>query len=535
MNPKLAKLKAYKQVIGVGLAALVLTLIFVPLQQADAFNAVISLPNATGNTATQNSQGEDFTVALTAGPNELFAITSISIIVDNSLSTVRLTNFNPNGSFASGDTGIIKNNAVTISSSASSYGYAYGSGIITSGFSFNAPYSYAYSASVGYLGGNTLGNSNPSASTNLVTGYLGPTTINISGKINTALLPPGTHTIDVFIDTSSGGNNVDTIVANQLIFTVNQSATVVQETVSAGTNVSLPPITVPGVTAPITVTISNVQTGGTIVVEEKPAATLLAETPGIFAAVGTSSTLTIGTSTGNTVGAILDIDISAITLGSGATIDVTIPYDPTLLPPGFNEANVKFFHWNGAAWQDVTLSVDTAANTVTGRLTSLSPVVAGYTSVAPQPGGNVPGGGGAATSGGGTGVDLTPTYPDSYFVNNPLAKVQLQSTAFKGQNGQNILAARTGAQLSIDTSFKNYQQSSQAYAIIIQVIDSSGFTADVGWVTGTLASGETAVASRSWVAADPDNYTVRIFVWDGISQVPTALSIVTDKPLSVVS
>ncbi|NWG36450.1 MAG: hypothetical protein HXY31_02410 [Nitrososphaera sp.] len=337
------------------------------------------------------------------------------------------------------------------------------------------------------------------------------------------------------IQTNAGGNGVDELVAPQLTFTVNSSPAIIQIPVSSGTNVSLPPITVPGVSTPITVTISNVQTGGTIVVEQVSPSTLLADNPGIFSAVGTSSSLTIGTSTGNTIGTVFEIDTSSITLGSGATIDVTIPYDPTLLPPGFNEANVKFFHWTGTAWVDVTLTVDTAANTITGRLTSLSPVVAGYTSVAPSGGGAVGGGGGGGTTGGGTGIDLTPTYPDSYFVNNPLAKVQVQSTAFIGSSGQAVAAARTGGQIDIQATFKNYQQSSQNYAIIIQVIDKDGFTADVGWVTGTLASGETTNAARSWVAGDEGNYTVRIFVWDGISQTPTALSIVNDKTLTVVA
>ncbi|MEM2139815.1 hypothetical protein [Nitrososphaera sp.] len=283
------------------------------------------------------------------------------------------------------------------------------------------------------------------------------------------------------------------------------------------------------------IVLSNVAVGGTVVIQPGSPAAIQALVPGIFTVAGADTAIfNVGTSTANVLGTVFEIDTSAITLGAGATIDVTIPYDPTLLPPNFNEANVKFFHWTGTAWQDVTLTVDTANNTITGRLTSLSPVVAGYTSVAPAGGGAV-GGGGGGTTGGGTGVDLTPTYPDSYFVSNPLAKIQVQGTAFIGSSGQAVAAARTGGQIDIQATFKNYQQSSQNYAIIIQVIDKDGFTADVGWVTGTLASGETTNAARSWVAGDEGNYTVRIFVWDGISQTPTALSIVNDKTLTVVA
>ncbi|MEM3159484.1 MAG: hypothetical protein QXJ74_01745 [Nitrososphaera sp.] len=432
---------------------------------------------------------------------------------------------------------LIKDNALTVSASTSATSgyYGYGYGRIFTNLTYNPPYQYAFTGyTQDFIAGNNVGYTNYVAGANVVNGYIGPATITISGKLNTALMTATHHTLDVTVNTGAGGNGVDKLVAPQISFTVNTNPAIVQQNVPAG-NTSLPPIAVPGLATPITVTINNAQTSGTIVVEPKAASALLAENPGIFSAIGSSSSLTIGTSTGNTIGAILEVATAGFTLGTNGFIEITIPYDPTLLPPSFNEANVKFFHFTNGAWQDVTFSVDTAANTVTGRLTSLSPVVAGYTSVAPSGGGAVGGGGGGGTTGGGTGIDLTPTYPDSYFVNNPLAKVQVQSTAFIGSSGQAVAAARTGGQIDIQATFKNYQQSSQNYAIIIQVIDKDGFTADVGWVTGTLASGETTNAARSWVAGDEGNYTVRIFVWDGISQTPTALSIVNDKTLTVVA
>jgi len=36
------------------------------------------------------------------------------------------------------------------------------------------------------------------------------------------------------------------------------------------------------------------------------------------------------------------------------------------------------FHWENGAWHDVTVSVDTGNNTITGRVTSLSPFGMGY-------------------------------------------------------------------------------------------------------------------------------------------------------------
>lgn len=49
-------------------------------------------------------------------------------------------------------------------------------------------------------------------------------------------------------------------------------------------------------------------------------------------------------------------------------IYVTFPYEETS-----NEAALRLFHWENGAWGDVTTSVDIANNTITGRVTSLSP------------------------------------------------------------------------------------------------------------------------------------------------------------------
>ena len=56
-------------------------------------------------------------------------------------------------------------------------------------------------------------------------------------------------------------------------------------------------------------------------------------------------------------------------------------YDESLLPEGFNEADILVWHWNGQEWQDVTAFLDTQANTITTtELTSFSPFV-----VVPEP------------------------------------------------------------------------------------------------------------------------------------------------------
>ena len=236
----------------------------------------------------------------------------------------------------------------------------------------------------------------------------------------------------------------------------------------------------------------------------------------------------MGSSTALTAGTIYDIDVSSI--AHTGFMYVTIKYDPNLLPVGMSENDVKFFHWTGSAWEDVTFSVDTTANTVTGKLTTLSPVVAGYLSSSSSSSTTTTtsvGGGG-----GGGSVILNPSFPADYFNTNPLAKLQIQDSSFKNLDGSTAFGAHVGQQVSINASFKNYQQTPQDYAMIIQVVDQNGFTTDIGWVTGTVDAGKTADSARSWTPETAGNYTIKIFVWDNVSTSPVPLSEITTKYFS---
>lgn len=58
------------------------------------------------------------------------------------------------------------------------------------------------------------------------------------------------------------------------------------------------------------------------------------------------------------------------TAGYSGNVVVTVPYDEGLVV-GY-EADLQLFRWNGSSWQDVTVSVNEGANTITGSYTSLS-------------------------------------------------------------------------------------------------------------------------------------------------------------------
>jgi hypothetical protein len=85
-------------------------------------------------------------------------------------------------------------------------------------------------------------------------------------------------------------------------------------------------------------------------------------------------------------------NITSCVVGYTGPISVTIPYNESSVPQGM-EGNLKMFHWNGNSWEYVPCSVNTANNTVTGQVNSLSPFGIGYS----YSGGGGGGGGGYST------------------------------------------------------------------------------------------------------------------------------------------
>jgi hypothetical protein len=58
------------------------------------------------------------------------------------------------------------------------------------------------------------------------------------------------------------------------------------------------------------------------------------------------------------------------------SITIVLPYDDSEIKG--QEKNLKLFHWKNGKWEDCTVSFDPDANTITGRVTSLSPFSTGW-------------------------------------------------------------------------------------------------------------------------------------------------------------
>src|SRR5581483_11630515 len=129
MKPDFRSLLKSKQFIGVIVAAVVLSVIFIPLQRANAISLNLSMSNVVGGGIALVSQEDPetgaFCLTLNLAPSELFHANHITLSIDNStLSEV----FSATGLNLTGDNIISKFSILNHLFGGSGYGNCYGSG-----------------------------------------------------------------------------------------------------------------------------------------------------------------------------------------------------------------------------------------------------------------------------------------------------------------------------------------------------------------------------------------------------------------------
>ena len=194
----------------------------------------------------------------------------------------------------------------------------------------------------------------------------------------------------------------------------------------------------------------------------------------------------------STAGPIFDIDGEFQFDGS---VDVTIPYNESKIG-SLPESEMRFLHYDGHKWEDATVFIDTVSNTVTGKVSSLSPVVAA--------------------------VVEDGTFGQIYFDQNPLSKIQV--LASKKIVETSPLQRNT---VTISSLIKNIQRINQTYSFIMKVIDKQGATVSLTWQGASISPGSSVQISQKWIPEKDGSYSIQIFVWDGFTNNPSALSKVT--------
>jgi hypothetical protein len=103
-----AKLAKYKQLIGIAIAGIILSVIFVPFQTATAYTVTIDLVEDDDGDINQSAAGEPFEIIIDVEAGELISIESVQLILDNTESSVKNSIFDNTGALDSGDESLVR-------------------------------------------------------------------------------------------------------------------------------------------------------------------------------------------------------------------------------------------------------------------------------------------------------------------------------------------------------------------------------------------------------------------------------------------
>jgi hypothetical protein len=209
----------------------------------------------------------------------------------------------------------------------------------------------------------------------------------------------------------------------------------------------------------------------------------------------------------STAGKIFDIDASKVDFKGMA--DITIPYDEDIaVSSSGSESKVRFLHYNAVqvGWEDATVAIDNLANTVTGRVDVLSPVVAAV-------------------------VD-DGKFGDRYFEVNPAKRVGVSSISMRDSTGAEFSVIPNGEQLALWATLENMQRTNQTYMFIVEVFDNHDVVTDISVNSAMLGSGKSIAVSNLIATRDAGFYDIKIFIWNNLEK-PEALADAVDRSIQV--
>jgi hypothetical protein len=172
---------------------------------------------------------------------------------------------------------------------------------------------------------------------------------------------------------------------------------------------------------------------------------------------------------------VFDIDTSSIDFDGLAT--VTIPYDEGIANSfSIPEQNVKFLHYDAVlnSWRDSTSGINESENTVSGTLSSLSPVVAAI-------------------------VIQGPISESDEFMN----RVQLLPPSFSISETDDV---------TMSSNLVSLLPSDQDFVMIVQVIDQMNVVQNIQVINGSLSANQEMTTRVNWEKVGEEQYDVRVLV-----------------------
>jgi len=95
-------------------------------------------------------------------------------------------------------------------------------------------------------------------------------------------------------------------------------------------------------------------------------------------------------------------------------------------------------------------------------------------------------------------------------------KITVTDTRFTDQSGSSLQKVKAEQSVIISSIIQSHTSSRQEYSYIVQVKDSDGFTVALSWISGNIEPQRSASVSVSWTPEKAGQYTIEIFIWQGL-------------------
>ena len=106
----------------------------------------------------------------------------------------------------------------------------------------------------------------------------------------------------------------------------------------------------------------------------------------------------------------------------------------------------------------------------------------------------------------------------------PLERTSLRDISISDNFGNAKSTLHVDEQLQIVGNVSNFQDFTQNFVFIFQIIDEQGAVVSLSWVQGELDSYQILDVSQSWIPQKSGTYRIETFVWESLSKpIPLAL------------
>ncbi|MFQ5970388.1 MAG: FxLYD domain-containing protein [Nitrososphaerales archaeon] len=106
--------------------------------------------------------------------------------------------------------------------------------------------------------------------------------------------------------------------------------------------------------------------------------------------------------------------------------------------------------------------------------------------------------------------------------------LDMRGISFADENNEPVSLLTSGHQVQLVSTIESKLSTQQKFVCIFQIVDEDGITVMLSWIASEIGAGGTAEISVSWIPDSEGAYSIKTFLWQGITN-PVPLSSEADS------